>query len=159
MRYSCFDVCCRKIEHSLPLVEQFADDVCLFWDKDPIQSWHIPLWVLLCFYIHFPLLLMQYLSSFWGSLFCDLPCGMFCWYVCSMLGQMLCDIPDIYQLQPISRCDHGVCTHVLSFDFFADGKYVAFLWVKHLFPLLLPYCWFVEIFMQLKLVASDLTAM
>jgi hypothetical protein len=25
------------------------------------------------------------------------------------------------------------------FDFSADGKYVAFLWVKHLFPLLLPY--------------------
>jgi hypothetical protein len=24
------------------------------------------------------------------------------------------------------------------FDFSADGKYVAFLWVKHLFPLLLP---------------------
>jgi hypothetical protein len=32
-----------------------------------------------------------------------------------MLGQMLCDIPGIHQLQPISRCDHGVCAHVLSF--------------------------------------------
>jgi hypothetical protein len=29
------------------------------------------------------------------------------------------------------------------FDFSTDGKYVAFLWVKHLFPLLLTYWWFV----------------
>jgi hypothetical protein len=63
---------CMQSSTPSPLAEQFADDVCLFWDKDPIQSWHIPLWVLLGFYMHFPLLLMQYLSSFWGSLFCDI---------------------------------------------------------------------------------------